>query len=288
MTSPFEIPFDGAVLRGEAAGFGIPVVFLHAGVADRRMWAEQMRALAAAGYHVIAYDRRGFGETETEDVEFSHVYDLEAVLDRLSVHAAVLVGSSRGGALAIDFALEHPERTIGLVLAATSVSGAEGAEIPEEAAELEDALVYAEERGNLETVNRIEAHLWLDGPLSEAGRVEGPARDLFLAMNRIALNHPPLDGEEEPDPAADHVHAITAPTLLVVGELDFPDIVARHEDLSEELENSFAVVLEDTAHLPSLERPDLFNPLLLEFLEAVTGQGEDEEEDAGDDGDEGA
>src|SRR5690606_19184922 len=161
----------GAILRGEAAGFGIPVVFLHAGVADRRMWAEQMRALAAEGYHVIAYDRRGFGETETGDVEFGHLYDLEAVLDRLGIRAAVLVGSSQGGRIAIDFALEHPERTIGLVLVGTAISGAEGAEIPEEASELEDALVYAEERGNLETVNRIEAHLWLDGPLSEAGRV---------------------------------------------------------------------------------------------------------------------
>ncbi|HEY0917796.1 alpha/beta fold hydrolase [Devosia sp.] len=284
MTSPFEIAFDGAVLRGEAAGFGIPVVFLHAGVADRRMWVGQMRALAAAGYHAVAYDRRGFGETESDDVEFSHLYDLEAVLDRLSLHAAVFVGSSAGGALAIDFALEHPERTIGLVLVGTAVSGAEAAEFPEEAAGLEDALIYAEERGNLDTVNRIEAHLWLDGPLSEAGRVEGPARELFLDMNRIALNHPPLTQEDEPDAAADHLHAITAPTLLVVGDLDFPDIVARHEDLSEELENSFAVVLEDTAHLPSLERPDLFDPILLEFLDAVTGQGDH----AGDDEDGGA
>jgi len=77
----------------------------------------------------------------------------------------------------------------------------------------------------------------------------------------------------------DVVNRITAPTLLVVGELDFPDIVGRHEDLSEELENAFAVVLEDTAHFPSLERPDLFNPLLLEFLEAVTGQGQGEGEE---------
>jgi pimeloyl-ACP methyl ester carboxylesterase len=184
-----------------------------------------------------------------------------------------------GGALAIDFALEHPERTIGLVLVGTAVTGAEPAEIPEEAADLEDALDYATERGNLETVNRIEAHLWLDGPLSESGRVQGAARELFLRMNSVHLHHPELTQEEVPDDAIDHVGAITAPTLLVVGELDMPDIVARHEDLSEELENAFAVVLEDTAHFPSLERPDLFNPILLEFLEAVTGQGEDDDED---------
>ena len=280
MAAPFEIDFDGAMIRGEADGFGIPVVFLHAGVADRRMWSEQMRELAAKGYHVISYDRRGFGQTETADVPFNHLVDLEMVLDSLSVHAAIFVGSSMGGGLAIDFAIEHPERTIGLVLIGTAVTGAEEAEIPEEAADLEDALEYADDRGNLDTVNRIQAHLWLDGALSESGRVEDEPRELFLKMNALRLNHPELTEEEFPEDAVDTLSVITAPTLLVVGELDMPDIIARHEDLSEELENAFAIVLEGTAHFPNLERPDLFNPILLEFLEAVTGQGEgDEDED---------
>ncbi len=280
MAAPFEIDFDGALIRGEADGFGIPVVFLHAGVADRRMWSEQMRELAAGGYHVISYDRRGYGQTETADVPFNHLVDLEAVLDRLSVHAAVLVGCSMGGGLAIDFALEHPERTVGLVLVGTAVTGAHGYEVPEEVEELEDAINYARERGNLDTINRVQAHLWLDGPGSQSGRVQGAPRDLFFEMNAIALNHPKLTQEELPDDAFDNVSAITAPTLLMVGELDCPDIIAIHEDLSEEIENAFAVILEDTAHLPSLERPDLFNPLLLEFLEAVTGLADDVGEEA--------
>lgn len=278
MSAPFEINFDGAVIRGEADGFGIPVVFLHSGVTDRRMWAEQMAELAAEGYHVVSYDRRGYGQTETQNVPFSHLIDLEAVLDQLSIHAAIFVGSSMGGALAIDFAIEHPERTIALALIGTAISGGEDAEVPEEAADLEDAYEYAIDRGNFDSANKILAHLWLDGPLSEAGRVSGPVRELFLAMDAIQLNHPKLTQEEEPEPAIDAVGNIIAPTLLVVGELDFPDIVDRHEDLSEEIENAFAIVLEDTAHFPSLERPDLFNPILLEFLEAVTGQGEDDED----------
>ena len=282
MASPFEIDFDGALIRGEAAGFGIPVVFLHSGVTDRRMWSEQMRQLAAEGYHVISYDRRGYGETETTDVPFNHLVDLETVLDRLSVHAAILVGSSMGGGLAIDFALEHPNRTVALVLMGTAVTGAEGYEVDEEVEQLEEAFEYARERGNISTANRIQAHEWLDGPYGEAGRVTGPVRELFLAMNEIHLNHPQLTPEERPQAAFHKLAAITAPTLLVVGELDCSDIIAIHEDLSEELENAFAVVLEDTAHFPSLERPDLFDPILFEFLEAVTGQGDDDE-DAGDD-----
>lgn len=271
MTSSFEIRFDGAILRGESDGFGIPVVFLHAGVADRRMWAPQMEEFAAAGYHVVSYDRRGFGESETPNEPFSHLVDLEAVLDQLAIHAAVLVGCSRGGALAVDFAVENPGRTIGLVLIGTSISGDDWPEQPEEIAEIEDALEYAEQQGNLELVNKIEAHLWLDGPLEKSGRVDGEVRDLFFEMNRIALNHPKLTKEDEPDPSIDILSTITAPTLLVVGDLDYPAIVDRHDALSDELENAFAVVIEGTAHLPSLERPDLFNPLLGEFLGALAG-----------------
>ncbi|MGV3490094.1 MAG: alpha/beta fold hydrolase [Devosia sp.] len=279
MSAPFEINFDGAVIRGEADGFGLPVVFLHSGVTDRRMWAEQMSALAAEGYHVVSYDRRGHGETETADVPFNHLVDLEAVLDQLSIHAAIFVGSSMGGGIAIDFAIEHPERTIALVLVGTAITGGDGAEVPEEAADLEDAYDYAIERGNLDSANKVLAHLWLDGPLSDAGRVSGPVRELFLKMSAIPLHHPKLTQEEEPESAIDAVGNITAPVLLVVGELDFPDIIDRHEDLSEEIENAFAVVLEDTAHFPSMERPDLFDPILFEFLDAVTGQGDDEDSD---------
>jgi pimeloyl-ACP methyl ester carboxylesterase len=274
--SRFEVPFDNAVLVGETDGFGLPVVFLHAGVADRRMWDEQMRVVADAGFHVIAYDRRGFGETESPDEPFSHLADLEAVLDGLSVNAAILVGNSMGGALAIDFALEHPDRTIALVLVGTSISGAPQPELSEEALELIGARAYAAERRQWGTVASIDAQVWLDGLESEKGRVDGAIRELFIEMDRQALGKPRLTQEEEPHPAYDNLASITAPTLLVAGELDVPAILDRHEEMAEELESAFSVTIEDTAHLPSLERPDLFDPILLEFLEAIAGEGEEE------------
>jgi pimeloyl-ACP methyl ester carboxylesterase len=273
MASSFTVQFDKAQLVGESAGFGLPVVFLHAAVTDRRLWRAQMEALSGAGYHAIAYDRRGFGETVSPDEPFSHLVDLEAVLDQLGIHAAVFVGASMGGALAIDFALEHPERTIGLVLVGTGISGSEEPELPDEVLPMFDALDAAEDAEDWDMVNRIEAHAWLDGPLSQNGRVTGEIRELFLEMNGTALTKPRLSEEEEPDPAIDSVGAITAPVLLLVGDLDFPHIIERHAELAEEFENSFAAVIEGTAHLPSLERPDLFNPLLLEFLEAISGGG---------------
>lgn len=275
MTTPFEIEFDGALIRGESAGFGLPVVFLHAGVVDRRSWAGQIQALAEAGYHVVSYDRRGFGETDSGDVPFNHVVDLEAVLDRLGLNAAVLVGNSLGGGIALDFAVEHPDRVVALVLVGTAVSGLAAEEAPEEIEALEDTLEYALSRGNLEQANRIEAHMWLDGPLQADGRVEGPERELFLEMNRRRREKSADLRQEEPDTdiaAIDHLHALRMPVLLLAGEYDYPDVLEVHDQLADEIEEAFALTIEETAHLPMLERPDLFDPLLLEFLAALQGE----------------
>ena len=274
----FVVDVGRARLAGRQLGEGLPVVFLHAGVCDKRMWAEQMEAVAEEGWHAIAYDRRGYGETESPDEAFSHVDDLEAVLKALDIHAAVLVGCSMGGGLALDFALRHPGRVIGLVLIGTSVTGA-----PWSATQAEQMLEAAEEdayeRGDLDMLNRVQAHEWLDGPRAQSGRVGGEARALFLDMNAIALGKPELKQEERPPAAWPRVSEVGAPTLLLVGDEDFTALIDRHEHLSEEMPNAFAAMLEGVAHIPSIERPDLVNSMLLEFLDAIEG-GDDEESDA--------
>jgi pimeloyl-ACP methyl ester carboxylesterase len=107
--------------------------------------------------------------------------------------------------------------------------------------------------------------------------VSGAARELFLDMNAKALSKPALNHQENPPPAWDRVGEIGAPTLLMVGDQDFTALVDRHEHLSEEMPNAFAAVLEGVAHIPSIERPELVNSLLLQFLDAIEG-GESEEE----------
>lgn len=250
---------------------GLPVVFLHAGVCDHRMWEGQVEAASAAGYRAIAYTRRGFGDAISPDEPFSHLEDLEVLLAQLGIHAAVFVGSSMGGGLAIDFALRHPGRTAGLALVGTAITGGDYDLSPSDemmSAVLDDA----EERGDPEFQNKADAHAWLDGPRSPNGRVGGALRDLFLDMNLKALSsRPRLTQERARPPAQDRVSEIAAPALLVAGDLDFNYILTRHEGLSETLPNAFATIIEGTAHLPNIERPDLFNPLLLEFFDAAMG-----------------
>jgi pimeloyl-ACP methyl ester carboxylesterase len=272
----FSLDVGAATLAGVGQGEGLPVVFLHAGVCDKRMWLDQMQAVADRGWHAIAYDRRGYGETESPDEPFSHLNDLEALLDAFDIHAAVFVGCSMGGGLALDFALANPGRAIGLVLIGTSVTGAPWTATAEEQA-IEMAEEDAYERGDLDMLNRVQAHEWLDGPRAKSGRVGGAVRDLFLDMNRLALEKPPLTMAEPAPDAWTRIESVGTPTLLMVGDEDFSALIDRHETLSETMPNTFAVVLEGAAHIPSIEKPELVNSLLVQFLDALEGgDGEDE------------
>ena len=278
MHEAFAVSVRSGSLAGTMVGEGLPVVFLHAGVCDKRMWLGQMEAVAEDGWHAIAYDRRGYGESVSEDVAFNHVDDLAAVLASRDIHAAVLVGCSMGGGLAVDFALRYPGRVLGLVLIGTSITGA-----PWEVNEIERQLEMAEEdafeRGDLDMLNKVQAHEWLDGPRAVNGRVGGAARTLFLDMNGVALRKQALTLEEPRADAYQRMDGINTPTLLMVGDEDFNYLIERHDHLSEEMPNAFAVVLEDVAHIPSIERPDLVNPLLLQFLDAISGDVDDEEDE---------
>src|SRR5690606_33500883 len=133
-----------------------------------------------------------------------------------------------GGGLAVDFALAHPGRVIGLVLIGTSISGAPWTATSEEKA-IEMAEEDAWERGDLDLLNKVQAHEWLDGPRSRSGRVSGVVRDLFLDMNAKALSMPPLTREETSPDAWERMEEVVAPTLLVVGDEDFTALVERHE-----------------------------------------------------------
>lgn len=260
-----------AMLAAEVAGDGDPVVFLHAGVADRRMWRAQLDGVGARN-KALAYDRRGFGETRYEEEDFSAVADLMAVIDAVASGApAILVGCSQGGRIALDAALRHPSSVRALVLIAPAVSGAPNAIYPPGIEALVARLEEAEAAGDLDRVNRIEAHLWLDGPSEPEGRVMGEARRLFLDMNAIALRSPPVGSNLDVTPAFDRLGEISAPSLVICGDLDFPHIQDRCRHIATIMVNSSHHVITGVAHLPSLERPaDITGPLS-DFIDRCCG-----------------
>jgi pimeloyl-ACP methyl ester carboxylesterase len=249
----FEVPVGPVTLAGERwDGEGTPVVLLHAGVADRRVWNDVVPRLDAP---VVAYDRRGFGETPPSPEPFSHVDDLLAVLDATVDGPAWLVGNSMGGALALDTALTAPERVAGLVLIAPAVSGEpEEGELDPATARLDAALEAAPDPGE---VLRLETWLWLDGPAGPEGRVGGAARELALDMNRrILANEGSENAGEGGVDAWSRLEEIGAPVTIAWGELDVPLIVEQCHTIAERIPGARPQELAGVAHLPSLERPD--------------------------------
>src|SRR5262245_26484937 len=116
-------PSNGAMIAYDTAGEGDAVVFIHAGVADRRMWRHQLSAVPD-GFRFVSIDLRGCGESDLPDEAFSNHDDVLAVMDHLAIDTTVLVGCSMGGGTAIDVTLPAPERVAGLVLIGTGAPGA--------------------------------------------------------------------------------------------------------------------------------------------------------------------
>jgi len=245
------------------------VVFLHAGVADHRMWVEVIPHLPGT-HHVVAYDRRGFGNTQAAPETYSHVGDLLAVLDTAGIDRATLVGCSQGARIAVDFVLAHPARVTALVLIAPSVGGALGPDtFPPSVEALLEELEAAETEGDLTRLNELEARVWLDGVLAPADRVRGARRELFLDMNGAALRAGPLGDEVTAGPAWPRLPEIQAPTLLICGSLDFPHVAQRCLTMAEQLPRAHFREMDGTAHLPSFEEPEAFTALLTNFLTSL-------------------
>jgi pimeloyl-ACP methyl ester carboxylesterase len=261
-----DASINGARIHYERAGDGLPVIFLHAGVADLQMWAPQVTPFAN-DFDFIRLDQRGFGESELPPVSWSPVEDLLSIMDELALKPAHLVGCSMGGATAIDFALEHPARLSKLVLVGSAIHGLSGRR---EHAHLFDESAAARKAGDLAALNEALMHLTLDGPARPRGYVAEPLRKLFLDMNKRQVSS---DFEKAPSkwsdpPAATRLNEITAPTLVVVGNRDLPNVLEAADLLVESIPHASKVVIDDAAHFPNLEHPEEFNGIVLDFLRA--------------------
>lgn len=243
------------------------VVLIHAGVASLRMW-EPLAVPLASTRRVLRYDTRGFGETTTADVHFSDVDDLVAVMDAAGIDRAVLVGASRGGRIAIDAALEHPDRVTGLVTIGSNPSGFPEVDLTERENELFDELDDLLARGENEKLNRREAELWAAGPTRDVLELDPEFLRLASELNadnlkRFADQATPVPLES---PAYYRTVDIEVPTLVVVGEHDLSGELAAAEYLLSTVPNSSGARFPDSAHLPSVERPQEFERVLTEWL----------------------
>lgn len=260
---------QGAPIYYEVAGQGQPLLLIHAGVADSRMWDEQFEVFARQ-YEVIRYDLRGFGQSSFPAGAFANYADPAMLLDFLNIKQAHVIGISFGGKVALDFALAYPERVLSLVLVAPSVGGHKSAAEVLRFWEEEDALL---ERGDLAGATELNLRMWVDGPRRTAEQVDAAVRQKVGEMQYHAFTVPmPAEVEELTlnPPAITRLNEVRMPTLLIVGDYDIPDKLALTQKLAAEIPNARQVIISGVAHMVSLEKPEEFNRVVLNFLSQET------------------
>ena len=266
------VEVNGATLFYQIGGSGRTVVLLHAGIADSRMWDDQMAAFAPE-FTVVRYDLRGFGRSSLPPAPFAHHDDLLGLLRALDVPRAILIGASMGGDVATAFALEHPATVDALILVNSLVGSASPS------ADLRagwTAIDTAIEDGDVARAVELELRMWVDGPLRSSGEVDPEVRERVRLMDAALFaraSEQELASERDIEPPHwSRLTEVRVPTLVVLGEMDQPDAHASADALSAGIAGSRKAVIPGAAHLPSMERPTEFNQIVIDFIRGL-GKG---------------
>lgn len=259
-----HLVIDGDRVFYEASGSGPAVVLVHAGIADHRMWEAQVEVFAPT-HRVIRFDVRGFGRSDPPSAAFDVVEDVVAILADQGVERAAVVGCSLGGAVAVQFAVAHPEATAALVPVASGVWGFRSPPDPrrDEPDAAADAAVRA---GDWDLATELALQIW--APLRS-----DPATDELIrrmARENAEVGALPDELYLSPDvPTIERLGEIAAPTLVILGAADVDSITAAGEALVRGIAGARSVVIPDADHLVPTRRPEEFNRLVLEFLARV-------------------
>lgn len=246
----------------ETAGSGHPLVLIHGGGVDRRLWDEQFKTFAAK-YRVIRYDLRGSGKSEVPQKRYSNTDDLYALLRFLKADKAYVLGLSRGGGVAFDFAAAHPEMTDALILVSANLSNMPPA--------YREMISSAAKAGREEGIARA-VQIWLDDPY------QGPSKDNTAARQRVSQvlreNLPiflyfwggPIADLHSQIPAAQRLNQIRVPTLIIAGERDNTDARANYDNWAKGIPGAKKVVVPRAAHLVNIDQPAEFSRIVFDFL----------------------
>jgi len=259
----------GGPIAYETAGSGTPVIFIHAAIADRRMWNREMRVFSA-DHRTVSFDLRGYGKSPPASAPFSCVSDIRAIVSQLELKKPFLVGCSMGGGFAVSYAIEFPDEVSGLLLAAPGVSGT-----PFEAFSKEELPAFEYD----EMKSKEIAVAWSQGKASEASEMlrqlwcsalEGENLKLFREM--VEQNSTEIFAErsmqhlEKGRPSYPLLHTIHIPTTVLVGGRDNPSSIPFAKLISRKIPDSRLVVVPGADHLINLSKPDAFETELRSAL----------------------
>ena len=226
------------------------------------MWDREM-SLYSADHQVVRYDLRGFGGSSPATAPFSNTRDIQALSSHFGLERPFLVGSSMGGGIAIDYALAHPDRVSGLLLAAPGVSGS--FETPWEPKELE-AFQYDDNK------SQEVAAAWTKGDAASAfgsvrelwcAALEGPSLGLLRAMVEQnaaeVFDFRSMKNAEKAPPAVPRLSTIRVPTAVLVGDRDNPSSPVLAKRVAQDIPGARYVTVAGADHLINLSRPEAFD-----------------------------
>jgi pimeloyl-ACP methyl ester carboxylesterase len=251
---------DGAIYY-ETMGEGVPVVFLHGGFGDRRMWNDQFGEFAKY-YYVVRYDQRGFGKSQKPTAAYSPVSDLEMLLDHLKIDKAHLVGNSMGGYLAIDFAIQKPSRVRSITVVAAGPNGLEPSK------EDTDRMMAVFKIAKDEGLNKATA-MWIQNPMVAVTSklpTTVPLLKTMIEDNASIFEMRFWPFEQSNPPAVKRLNEIKVPSLIIIGDKDTPGVQTAAEAAATGISGAKKVTMKDADHLPQMVNPDEFNRIVKEFL----------------------
>src|SRR5258705_8776157 len=210
------LDLDGGKIYYEMAGEGDTLVLVHAGFVDSGMWDGQWQEFSKQ-YHVVRYDMLGFGKSDRAKGPLARRQELYNVVKHLGIEQAHLLGCSMGGAVVIDFTLEHPEMVLSLTPISAVPSGFQmQGQPPAEMLQMMEAT----QKGELDRVADLQIRIWVDGPFRKPEQVDPAARKRAAEMNRIVVNNSTFviadaqAADPLTPPAVGRLSEIHAPTLV--------------------------------------------------------------------------
>lgn len=264
------VAVNGTQLYYETLGDGPPLVLIHGGYMDRRMWDDQF-PIFAERYRVIRYDVRGFGKSALPQVPYSDRQDLLALLQYLGITRTSLLGLSLGGMIATDFTLEHPDMVDALILVGSPVGGFPRQPPPTNEAGAAQLSVWEVAFQKARQDRNIPA--LVDALMSDPTLVPSPdypaarqrVRDNLSGYSFVWVTDPAPRQPLEP-PAYGRLSEIHMPTLILMGAEDDAELFEHADKLAQDIIGARRVTIAKTHHMPNMEKPEEFNAIVLDFL----------------------
>jgi pimeloyl-ACP methyl ester carboxylesterase len=253
-----SVPVEGGSLYYTVEGRGEPLVLVHGGFMDHRMWEPQRKSFSKE-YRVIRYDMRGHGRSPASTAPYDPAADVAALLDHLEIPAAHILGISMGGSFAIDFAILYPQRTRSLVVAEPGLSGHKWSS---------DVIgtMRSVRQAFTESGRDAAIRTFMERPVFASARNKPKAYEMIREQLEANLSMEARPMKPMEPPAIDRLREIKAPTLVIVSTLGGPDSRAIRDLIARDVPNARQATITDSGHMMNLEQPEQFNAMVLSFL----------------------